>query len=249
MKKFAVLASAIAALGFVSAAKAADMPVKAPIVAPVTNWSGLYLGINAGYAWGTTNHTDNFGATSGSFNTSGGVLGVTYGYNWQFGRYVIGFEGDFDYANINGSLNAGVPCSVNLGTTCFTNMKDFGTDRVRLGYDVNGWLLYGTAGIGYGEVNAGQSPCGFVTVRAVPGGFVGGGFSCGDKWRIGWVAGVGVEKMFAPNWSAKLEYLHYDLGSKVVYNPTNVPAGSAFVSVLERGDMVRAGVNYHFKAW
>jgi outer membrane immunogenic protein len=227
------LVAAIAAFGFVSAASAADMPVKAPVmVAPVYNWTGLYLGINGGYAWGSTNHTDLTGLTSNNFNTNGGLFGVTYGANWQFGKWVLGFEGDFDFASINGTFTSATLCSVSGGTTCFTNLKNFGTERIRAGYDMNGWLLYATGGLGFGEVNAGQNPCGPAIITGLP--------SCGDKWRTGWVAGAGVEKMFAPHWSAKLEYLHYDLGNSGQYNP------GTLVNVLERGDMVRFGINYNF---
>jgi outer membrane immunogenic protein len=162
------------------------------------------------------------------------LIGGTYGANWQFGKFVIGFEGDFDAADINGTLTSAAMCSVSGGTTCFTKMKDFGTDRIRIGGDLNGWLLYGTAGIGYGDTNAGQNPCALTVF---------GGFSCREQLRSGWVAGGGVEKMFAPHWSAKIEYLHYDFGNKVNYVPNT---GVNPVSVLERGDIIRAGVNYKF---
>jgi len=233
-------------LALAGSAMAADLPMKAkaPPLEPIYNWTGFYIGANGGWGGGQTNHTDNFGVTTGNFNTNGGVIGVTYGYNWQFGRFVVGFEGDFDYASINGSLNSAALCSVAGGATCITNMKNFGTDRIRVGYDVNGWLLYGTGGVGYGQVTAGQTPCGFIAPNPRLG--VGGGFACREQWRSGWVAGAGVEKSFAPNWSAKLEYLHYDFGRAVNYIPTILPAGTALVSVLERGDMVRVGVNYHF---
>jgi outer membrane immunogenic protein len=82
----------------------------------------------------------------------------------------------------------------------------------------------------------GKNPCGLTPF---------GGSSCGESWRAGWVAGAGVEKMFAPHWSAKVEYLHYDLGNKVGYTPTII-GGAVNVNVLERGDMVRAGINYKF---
>lgn len=242
LKKLVGLVAAIAAFGFVNSASAADMPVKAPMAAPVQvwNWTGLYIGLNGGYAGGTTNHTDLFAVTTGNFSTSGGVFGVTYGANWQSGRWVLGFEGDFDLSSINGTLTtAGPPlglCSVAGGNTCFTNLKNFSTDRLRAGVDLNGWLLYATGGFGFGQVNAGQNPCS-VTVF--------GGFSCNEKWRSGWVAGAGIEKMFAPNWSAKLEYLHYDFGNDLNYTPATIGGGNS-VHVLERGDMVRVGINYHF---
>ena len=114
-------------------------------------------------------------------------------------------------------------CSVGGGNTCFTKLKDFSTERMRAGYDLNGWLLFGTAGAGFGRVSAGQNPC-TLTVF--------GGNSCGEEWRAGWVAGVGIEKMFLPHWSAKLEYLHYDFGSDFNYMPAAIGGGNA-VHVLE----------------
>lgn len=138
MKRFAIAALIFSFAG--TAAFAADMAVKAPPPAPppVTNWSGFYLGINGGYAQGTTDHTDLFAVTTGQFRQNGGLIGGTYGANWQFGQFVIGFEGDFDFANINGTFTSATLCSINGGATCFTNMKDFGTDRIRAGIDLSG---------------------------------------------------------------------------------------------------------------
>jgi outer membrane immunogenic protein len=202
---------------------AADMPVKAPPMAPPPpTWTGTYVGVNGGYGWGTSNQTDVLGATSGSYNINGGVAGVTYGGNWQAGHVVLGFETDFDWAHINGNKATAV-CAA---TNCFTNTKWLSTERMRAGWDFDGWLVYGTVGAAFADVKAGQDSC--------------GGGLCGEKSRGGWTAGVGVETMFWRNWSAKLEYLHYDLGKDIMYNP-----GTA-VAVLDRGDIVRAGINYHF---
>jgi outer membrane immunogenic protein len=235
-----LFASALAAgIGGLGAASAADLPLKAkpaPVAAPVYNWTGFYIGLNGGGGWGTTDHTDLFGVTTHNFSTSGGLIGGTYGINGQFGKFVIGYEGDFDWANINGTFNSAVLCSVSGGTTCFTNLENFSTARVRAGIDLNGWLLFGTAGYGFGQVRAGQNPCALTIF---------GGFSCNEMWRSGWVAGGGVEKMFAPNWSVKVEYLHFDFGNKLNYTPATIAGGNS-VYVLERGDLVRAGVNYHF---
>ncbi len=239
----ALLVGGLIAAFAAGSAVAADMPLKAPppIIAPT--WSGTYIGINGGYGWGTTNHTDVFGVTTGDFNQRGGMVGVTYGGNWQSGRWVLGFESDLDWADIKGTLTtAGPPlglCSINGGTTCFTKLKDFSTERMRAGFDFNGWLLFGTAGAAFGRVNAGQNPCGLVPIGVG----VGGGNSCQEGWRAGWVAGGGIEKMFAPHWSAKIEYLHFDLGNSIQYMPTAIAGGSS-VHVLERGDLVRVGINY-----
>jgi len=227
----------VAALVAGAPAVAADMPVKAPpapVIAPT--WNGTYIGINGGWGRGTTNHTDLFGVTSNDFGQSGGVAGITYGGNWQSGQWVLGIESDFDWANIKGTFTSAALCGVNGGTTCFTKLNSISTERVRAGIDLQGWLLYATGGAAFGRVDAGQNPCG-------PTPF--GGNSCNEKTRFGWVAGVGVEKMFLPHWSAKLEYLHFDLGNDLQYTPTATGGGNS-VHVLERGDMVRFGINYQF---
>ena len=80
-------------------------PTKAPAyVAPYYNWTGLYLGINGGYGWGRSSW-DGFG--SGTFGTSGGLIGVTAGYNWQMpgGPWVFGLEGNVDWSNMRGSFS------------------------------------------------------------------------------------------------------------------------------------------------
>ena len=218
----------VAALIAGAPAVAADMPLKAPaapVIAPT--WSGTYIGINGGFGWGTADLTNTVnGVTSGDFDTRGGVAGVTYGGNWQAGHVVLGFESDFDWAHINGTVT-NLGCGQPVAATCFNNVTALSTERMRAGWDFNGWLVYGTAGAAFARVNTGIVGC------PIPG-------ICGEGTRAGWTAGVGVETMFWHNWSAKLEYLHYDLGTTNMLNP-GVP-----ISVLDRGDIVRAGINYHF---
>lgn len=243
--EIATLAAA-AALVWANSANAADMPLKAPPPPPPLppTWTGTYIGINGGYAWATTNHTDLFGFTTGDFDQRGGLAGGTFGGNWQMGHYVLGFESDFDWADVKGSFTSTALCSINAGNTCFTKMKAFSTERMRAGYDVDGWLLFVTGGAAFARVQAGQNPCGFVAPAPLLG--IGGGNSCSERWRAGWVAGGGIEKMFLPHWSAKIEYLHFDLGNSLNYTPTVLAIGSNSVKVRESGDMVRVGINYQF---
>jgi outer membrane immunogenic protein len=148
---------------------------------------------------------------------------VTYGGNWQSGHVVLGFESDYDWAHISRDF----PTTVCAAGICFTHTKALATERMRAGWDFDGWLVYGTAGAAFARVDAGQGPNCVVAL-------------CGQGTRFGWTAGIGVEKMFWQNWSVKLEYLHYDLGDKIMYNP-----GSP-ITVLDRADIVRLGINYHF---
>src|SRR5580692_862659 len=246
MKRFAITALNLFIAFAGTSAFSADMPVKAPPPPPraATTWTGFYLGANGGWSGSTSQDSDAFivpPQAGPNFHQSGGLAGVTYGHNWQFGHsWVLGFEGDFDFADINGSYTNPVFCGT---ASCFTRLKNFSTDRVRAGVDLNGWLLFATGGLGFGQVNAGLSPCGVVA-----GTFLGTSpqSSCNETWRAGWVAGAGVEKMIAPHWSAKIEYLHYDFGDTTSsahaaqYFTASIGGGN-WVDVLERGDIVRAG--------
>ena len=113
MRRFHCAAlAAVAVLGFTSVASAADMPVKAPapIVAPLYNWTGPYIGIAGGYGWGHSDQTDPGrppNAGNGSYSLTGGILGGTLGYNWQQGPWVLGSLAL--KATIRGPISAAVP--------------------------------------------------------------------------------------------------------------------------------------------
>ena len=150
MKKFLLAGAALIALG-VSAASAADiqrrqvMPEKAPMyVAPPYNWTGFYVGINAGGGWGRSDFSVPF--ASDSFNTSGGLVGGTLGYNWQMGRAIFGLEGDVDWSNIRGSSICGGI------TSCETRNDWLGTVRGRLGYAFDRFMPYVTGGLAVGNI-------------------------------------------------------------------------------------------------
>lgn len=151
----------------------------------------------------------------------------------------------------------------NAATTVSHRLDYLGTVRGRVGITVSPTLLlYGTGGLAYGGVSASTSTGISATVNgggpvtAVPPALAAGSMS---QTRFGWTAGVGGEWMFTPGWSAKLEYLHYDLGSATYatggYNldvgPTALPGiglltiGSTTTEAF-RGDIVRVGVNYRF---
>ena len=221
---FKIFGTALAAFGFLAGSfstQAADIP--RPVykgVSPVVayyNWTGFYVGINAGYGFGTSTWT--FPAVSPK--PTGFLAGGTVGYNYQVGSIVYGIEGDFDYANVKGS----VTCAVVL--TCETKNTYLGTIRGRLGYAFDRWLPYITAGGAYGNVKATATPIA-----------LGGAAS---KAEFGWTAGAGLEYAFLSNWSAKIEYLYVDLGSFDTGFTTPVPDKVSF-----KENIVRAGLNYKF---
>jgi len=218
-------------------ANAADLPTKsyapAPAVMQVYNWTGLYVGVNGGYGWGSqdplTLVSNRFDRTS--FSTSGGMFGGTMGAQIQQSYVVLGLEGDLDWANIKGSgvatpNIAGVaqPITLNIAS----NINAVGTVRARVGVAMNNWLFYGTGGAAFIKSSANGS-----SIAGVPCGTVGVLANCSaSAWRPGLAAGLGVEWGFTQNWSAKLEYLYIaSVGSGVSTDHLNT---------------IRAGLNYRF---
>src|SRR4051795_12376427 len=119
-----ILTGTIAALvvGLASSAYAADLPVKAhpaPVMAPVWNWTGFYIGINGGYSWGHSSRDLNFfnplngvalaTGTGGGRNMDGGLFGGQIGYNWQVSSWVFGLEFDAQWTGQRGSTTALCP--------------------------------------------------------------------------------------------------------------------------------------------
>ena len=184
---------ALAVLALMSAANAADlpshraMPTKAPLYDAPYSWSGAYLGINGGGGWGRGEVSSPF--STGSFNTSGGLVGGTLGYNYQVGQTVFGLEGDIDWSNIKGSSACGV-------TSCEVRNDWLGTARGRIGYAVGSFLPYITGGAAFGNIKN--------TITGI-------GSSSDNK--LGWTLGGGLEAALTGPWTAKVEYLYVDLGS------------------------------------
>ena len=220
MKRFVLALVGWAALtGSVAAADLAR-PVpqpyyNAPVVAQLYNWTGFYIGINGGGAFGRSAWDP-----TGHFNMSGGIVGGTVGYNYQFGQAVVGVEGDIDWAGISGTTNNLCP----LG--CKTSDSWLSTVRGRLGYAADRFMPFVTGGAAIGNIQA--------TTPA----FIGASSS-----QVGWTIGAGLEFAIAGNWTAKAEYLYVDLGKFTCglscgVLPTN--------NVSFTANLVRAGVNYRF---
>jgi outer membrane immunogenic protein len=270
--KHTLIAAALAAAALVAAplvAQSADLKVKAPIlkapppVAPPFGWDGFYGGINGGYGWGSDPVAVSAGgagalpffvggAVPGGVNTSpaGGLFGVQLGYNWQIApQLVIGVETDFDYTDIDG---AGAVSTAALGFTPFTtaasqNLAWLGTVRGRLGFAVDRMLIYGTGGLAYGRTELSTSVAGLVGGACGPAGLCAASASAG--WQTGWAAGAGVEWAFTRAMSARLEYLHYDLGSRSLDQSDPAVPGIVFGSSASfAGDLVRAGLDFRFGA-
>jgi outer membrane immunogenic protein len=147
--------------------------------------------------------------TNTGIDPAGIAGGGQLGYNWQMGQFVFGVETDIQASAADDTF---APYK-------FSNPW-FGTLRGRAGYAINNMLLYGTLGLAYGNLE-GQ----LVNLSET-------------KTLVGWAGGAGMEVGITPNWSAKVEYLYMDLGSRT-FSITGVDNGL-------HSSYLRLGVNYHF---
>jgi outer membrane immunogenic protein len=227
MRKIAV--GLFATCSMISIACAADLPrsvYKAPaMVAPVFSWTGFYIGANVGYGWGSGDGTATVGGITGPISgSSNGVIGGgQIGYNWQTGPIVFGVEADFQGSGVEGNVTG--PGFINGRQST----DWFGTIRGRLGYAWDRTMLYATGGGVYSDNHI----KGTSTINGLA-------FD-NSQTSWSWTVGGGVEHMFMPNWSAKIEYLY-------IGTPDSVPT-APFTTALSgsvHGNVIRGGINYHF---
>jgi len=218
-------------LGLGSAAIAADAVVEEVVVVDAAyDWSGVYVGLQAGYGWGSNDYT--YDDESVDFDSDGFVGGATAGINWQNGMFVYGLEADISYSDVDGSVlrdPTDAPC---YEEGCTAEIEWFGTGRARLGYAVDNFLPYITGGFAFGGL---QGTADFGACDSAPCSF--------DDTEFGWTAGLGIEWGLTQQISLKAEYLHIDFGSPSFSN--DPPLGDAGVDNITL-DTVRVGLNYGF---
>jgi outer membrane immunogenic protein len=279
MRRLVFAGVTLAALGVVQPALSVDLPAEpmyktAPLIVPVYDWTGFYVGISGGYSRGTSSNTytiAGFAPETSTTQMNGGVFGGQLGYNWQPARnFVIGVEADLQGTWQNGTDNpASVTSTIvspncNLGGTLgscpVTNtvgvdekLRWFGTARARLGFvPWDNVMFYVTGGLAFGEVewNATTTNAAAGTSAtlfgSVPSTNTAINSATATGTHTGWTVGGGSEWVLSGPWTAKLEYLFVDLGT---FGNTYT-AGGVVPTVVEsshvRDNIVRIGLNYRF---
>ena len=263
-------------VGATGAAFAADLSApalpttKGPLPAPVYNWTGFYVGVNAGGDWYGGNGfagSDNLHslvpaadiiATPATTHTDPGfTAGGLAGYNYQIGNIVLGAETDFNYIDSRTERygSTSILCCGGAVETLSVDSKSqlnwFGTARARLGFLPTARLLvYGTGGLGYGEVQRSLEDSNVFT----------GGISA-RYWegndsavKVGWTLGAGAEYALTPAISIRAEYLYLDLGkSSVTANYAGpYPANATQMQIYytsshdNKFNVARAAIAYKF---
>lgn len=233
---------------------AAEMPLKAPPPppAPVSNWTGLYIGIDGGLGWGHESWLDNNTALgcppcfAANLHSDGGTFGGLIGARYQFNNnIVIGVEGTAAWADLEDTIGTGNP--VFPGESETFDIRSLYTATGQIGYAFNTTLLYvkgGWAGANtHWSTNA--------PAAAPPPGFLALPFTAShDEDRGGWTVGVGLDHQLIKNFVIGIEYDHMDLGYGAFSAP--VSSGPAFfpVDVTSQSrltiDQVVARLSYKF---
>lgn len=277
MKKVLFAAVGLVALAGLPAA-AADLPAKAPILkAPpveVWNWTGFYIGGNAGYSWGRSDTDVSYYNTvtglpiappagsilSNEFDLNGWVAGGQIGYNMQSGNWVWGIEADFQGTGQDGDSTflcsatiIGGPCLPGLtflpagvtGTTLSISQKLEWFGTVRL----RAGMLFTPSTLAYvtgGFAYGSVKTSGLLSGFTPAGAAVSQAFSNSDT-NGGWTVGAGIETRLTGNWTAKIEYIYLDLGDfdNTVAFPGVPTIGANFSSHIT-DHIIRAGLNYKF---
>ena len=148
---------------------------------------------------------------SDSSNMFRGLVGGTVGYNYQVSQAVFGLEGDIDWSDLRLNRN----CNA---FSCETRNNWLSTVRGRAGYTFDRFMPYVTGGVAFGDIKTSVA-----------------GIGDSSATKTGWTVGGGLEAAIAGPWTAKVEYLHVDLGNG------SSPVGS---SENFKTNIVRAGINY-----
>ena len=231
------------------------------------NWSGPYIGFNAGGVWGSFQPRSVTDAGGGfteeqamafntvgslqSINPSGYSAGITGGHNWQFGHALFGIETDIQGMHFSGATNwiGALPDTdknfFNINSYARTNWLI--TLRPRIGLTINNILLYGTAGIATTTVSSdsnviahkglGPSDTSLASIGSI------------NSSKLGYALGGGVEYALSNSMSVKAEYLYTQFTSTYTTAAVNsllasYPAQQFSHSINMNSNLARLGVNY-----
>jgi outer membrane immunogenic protein len=263
-----LLASAAMVLGASQMASAADLPMKAaPYVAPVWSWTGFYIGANVGAGWGTTEQTvtgasiinreqlvtssdalSNFIGSNSTIsglsiplsqNSRSGFLGGgQVGWNYQSGWVVFGIQGDIVGMDVKGKD----PCV--LLFSCNAKSDWLATVSGRIGGVVaDRTLLYVKGGGAWMDTKYS------IGLPSFGGSGLPIGIGSPSSTSTGWLLGMGVEYMFAQNWTGFIEYNYMEFDKKNIAYPISFngsPIAVVNADALNKLSVAKVGINYKF---
>lgn len=225
-------------------------------------WSGSYVGIIAGPAWGTYDMKQSTvpggyivtpestaavnQAGKQTMHPKGFEAGIEAGYNWQRKNLLLGVETDLQGLNFSDSAqSAAIPYpthpefAFNVGS--FANNNWLLTLRPRIGFITNDCLVYATGGLGLTKINSNY----YFTDEAEA--LISGSI---NTVKPGYTLGAGLEYKLTPRFSIKAEYIYVNFSSTNATTTGNnilVTNPDQIFKYSERfnASFIRIGINYH----
>ena len=226
------------------------------------SWTGFYLGVNAGYGWGSSDTDFHPRPDAASFfsleptsldpDPDGFIGGGQIGYNFQWNWLVLGLEADFQGSDMEGhdkvfdfSDITGGGAGSDAFLAAHERTQWFGTARGRIGFaPLCRLMIYATGGLAYGNVDYSATT-----------NFGSGGVTYPVSFtetQVGWTVGGGLEYALGNHWSIKAEYLYYDLGdedatqNKLIFGVPQGPPFFVHYNFETTANIVRGGLNFKF---
>ncbi len=239
--KTALLATAFI---FLSAgmASAADAGATLPVAAAY-DWSGAYIGTQAGYGWGDarvgqTFLPDSFGGYGWDYGSlSGGFGGLYAGYMKQFGSgVVVGVEGDYSFANFKDTT---LYQALGVDDPAFGGLLELsavGSVRLRAGYAMDRWLPFVTGGLALAKYRH--------TTVDLPSGDA---YAEAADTVTGYTLGGGAEYAVTDNWVVRGEYRFADFGRHTSIRHSTFDGSEVKPDAIElKTHDIRFGIAYKF---
>jgi outer membrane immunogenic protein len=242
---FALAAAAVLGLGLSQAAIAADMPVrepvytKAPPAVVVYNWSGIYIGGQAGAGWSDTTVTNvqgfhffNFIGDSRSISDSAFLGGAFIGAQWQFSSIVVGIEGGAVWGKLSNTIQAPGPFALD---NYKAEVKDLYSITGKLGFAADRFLIYAKGGWATAKVSTQSDE--FPAFQH---------FATSSERQNGFVVGAGIDYAFWNHLIAGVEYNYYDLGTKSQTGVDSINFSPYVVDVHPKVQTIMGRLSYKF---
>jgi outer membrane immunogenic protein len=233
-----ILLASVGAIAIAGSAFAADLPYRGPPPVylpppPIFTWSGLYMGGQIGYAWGSDPIVvaSVFGGPNAFFNDKpqGVIGGAHLGYNLQFAQWVVGLEGTVDGTSVSGTRTSVT------GVTMSTRTNVQGSIRGRLGVAFDRVLIYGTGGAAFAGFKDDYAIAFPLFLR-----------ESDSKTRTGWTVGGGLEYAVTNNWSIRAEYRYSDFGRSPDFPFPFITHGNVSFTHHLTQNQVQGGFSYKF---
>jgi outer membrane immunogenic protein len=139
-----------------------------------------------------------------SFDVNGFLIGAHAGYNFQYGSWVFGVEGDVDWNGADGDNDFEAVGDVDAEGTLSLDVNWQASLRARAGYAFDRFLVYGTGGLAFASADLEFN--GTIDDDRFD--------ASDDQSFVGWTIGVGAEYAFTDNLLGRLELRYTDFGDQ-----------------------------------